>query len=172
MVIHQEKEMKKLENFLFGSLYSRVEFGKDDGKELMNVPDKNSGLFFTDRSADIVVSVYKENVILQESSNDEGKGGERELVWVDEEEEKISINIAKINRLRKLRKEEHENVISGSTYMSRLIAQHIKINPGTEWAQLDLQTGYYSSDDEDSGKEDGISLACGYNNIERVDEIL
>lgn len=39
---------------------------------------------------------------------------------MDDEEEKIIINIVKVNRLRKLRKEEDETVISGSIYVFRL----------------------------------------------------
>ena len=38
---------------------------------------------------------------------------------MDEEEDKTNINIAKVNRLRKLRKEEDESLISGSDYVSR-----------------------------------------------------
>ncbi|XP_057473900.1 U3 small nucleolar RNA-associated protein 18 homolog [Actinidia eriantha] len=170
--IEQKKEMNKLENFLFGSLYSPVEFGKDDDEELRDGVDKSSALFFTDRSANSILSVYEDNAEFQESGDDEEETGQRKPVWVDDEEEKTSINIARVNRLRKLRKEEDESVISGSAYVSRLRAHHAKLNPGTEWAQLDSQSRNYSSDEEDSDVENEEAVARCYKDVEGVDDIL
>lgn len=51
LVIEQEREMKKLENSLFGSLYSPVEFGKEDKEEIQDKLEKGSALFIIDRSA-------------------------------------------------------------------------------------------------------------------------
>jgi U3 small nucleolar RNA-associated protein 18 len=48
------KEMKKLQNFLFGSLYSPLEFGKSGDDE--SAAKVASDLFFTDRSVDSVFS--------------------------------------------------------------------------------------------------------------------
>ncbi|KAJ9560016.1 hypothetical protein OSB04_005176 [Centaurea solstitialis] len=138
--IEQEMEMKKLENALFGSLHP-VEFGKDIDET------EDSALFFTDRSANSVLSVYEEDAKIVNID----EHIQRKPVWVDEEEEKTNINIAKINRLRKIRKEEDETVITGSEYVSRLRAQHIKLNPSTEWARKDKT---YNSDD-DSDQENG-----------------
>ena len=53
---------------------------------------------------------------------------------MNEEEEMINVNIAKINRLGKLRKEEDESVISGSMCVSILRVLHVKLKSGTEWA--------------------------------------
>ncbi|CAL5429412.1 unnamed protein product [Camellia sinensis] len=100
------------------------------------------------------------------------KLGKGNPVWVDDKEEKASINIAKVNRLRKLRKEEDEIVISGSAYVSRLRAHHVKLNPGIEWAQLDSQSRNYSSDDEDSDIGNAAVLASGYKDVKGVDDIL
>ncbi|XWS41077.1 hypothetical protein CRYUN_Cryun17cG0049600 [Craigia yunnanensis] len=162
--IEQEKEMKKLENFLFGSIYSPVEFGKEGYENAQDVAEDGSALFFLDSSAN--------NVELSEESDYEEKSKERKAVWVDEEEERTTINIAKVNRLRKLRKEEDESVISGSEYISRLRAQHAKLNPGTEWAELDLALRNNSTyDDESSDEEKVVMEACGYRNVE-VDDIL
>uniref|UniRef100_A0A5B6ZR39 U3 small nucleolar RNA-associated protein 18 homolog n=1 Tax=Davidia involucrata TaxID=16924 RepID=A0A5B6ZR39_DAVIN len=170
--IEQEREMKKLENFLFGSLYSPVEFGKDDEGEFIDGVDKSSTLFFTDRSANSILSVYEEDAESPETCNDEEETKRRKPVWVDEEEEKTHINIAKVNRLRKLRKEEDESLISGSVYVSRLRAQHVKLNPATEWAQPRSQLRNYSSDDEDSNEQNGAELARGYRDVDGVDDIL
>lgn len=148
--IEQETEMKKLQNFLFGSLYSPVEYGKDeeDG-EKSNAVDGSSAMFFVDRTANNASSVYEEDAAYTNEISDLEETEQRKPAWIDDEEEKTAINIAKVNRLRKLRKEEDESVISGSAYVSRLRAQHIKLNPGTGWAQLGSREMKYGSDDED-----------------------
>ncbi|KAL4653427.1 hypothetical protein ACB092_01G302400 [Castanea dentata] len=159
LVIEQEREMKKLENSLFGSLYSPVEFGKEDKEEIQDKLEKGSALFIMDQ--------------LLEISNDELETKQRKPVWVDEEEDKTNINIAKVNRLRKLRMEDDESLISGSDYVSRLRAQHIKLNPGTEWAQFDSRSRNDKSfDDESSDEENGAVLAHNYKNVEAVEDIL
>ncbi|GMP95358.1 hypothetical protein CsSME_00044439 [Camellia sinensis var. sinensis] len=164
--------MMKLETFLFGCLDSPVEFGKEDDEELRGGVDKSSALFFTEKSANSVLSVYEDDAEFQESSDDADEAGQRKPVWVDDEEEKASINIAKVNRLRKLRKEEDESVISSSAHVSRLRAHHVKLNPGAQWAQLDSQSRNCSSDDEDSDIENRVVLALGCNDVEGVDDIL
>ncbi|KAK7818035.1 u3 small nucleolar rna-associated protein 18 like protein [Quercus suber] len=140
LVIEQEREMKKLENSLFGSLYSPVELGKEDKEAVQDKLEKGAALFIMDCSANSMLSVHEEDAELSEISNDKLETKQRKPVWVDEEEDKANINIAKVNRLRKMRKEKDESLISGSDYVLRLRAQHIKLNPGTEWAQFDSST--------------------------------
>ncbi|KAH6823039.1 Transducin/WD40 repeat-like superfamily protein [Perilla frutescens var. hirtella] len=159
--IEEGKQMKKLESFLFGSLHSPVDFGKDDEEEAKEEVDNSSALFFTDRTANSMLSVYEEDVDTGEESAEEQGNNERKAVWVDDEEEKASINIAKVNKLQKLRKKEDESVISGRAYVSRLRAQHMKMNPGTDWARPNAQLAY-SSEDDDSDRENGVVVASGY----------
>uniref|UniRef100_A0A2P2JQ23 U3 small nucleolar RNA-associated protein 18 homolog n=1 Tax=Rhizophora mucronata TaxID=61149 RepID=A0A2P2JQ23_RHIMU len=171
--IEEGREMKNLENFLFGSLYSPLEFGKYD-EEMARAGDNTaSALFFVDRSANSVISAYEEDAEFSDRSDDEEETKQRKAVWVDEEEEKITVNIAKVNRLRKLRKEEDESLISGPEYIARLRAHHTKLNPGTEWARLDFQRkndGF--DDDESSDEENGITEARGYKDVEAFGDIL
>ncbi|MFS7934262.1 putative transcription factor WD40-like family [Helianthus anomalus] len=155
VVTEQEAEMKKLENALFGSLLP-VTFGNDS--EEVDEPNDDSALFFTDRSANSVLSVYEDDVVKSEivGADDNAK---RKPVWVDEEEQKVNINIAKVNRLRKMRKEEDESIITGTEYVSRLRAQYMKLNPATEWARVDSQAKDDTSDsdsDQDNGDIDTI----------------
>ncbi|GMH13301.1 hypothetical protein Nepgr_015142 [Nepenthes gracilis] len=168
MEVQQENEMKKLENFLFGSLYSPVEFGKGD--EDAKVVQRNSAVFIMDRSAGSDQSFYEDDAEFLEENDVETGNKQRKPAWVDEEEERTTINIAKVNRLRKLRKEEDETIISGSDYVSRLRAQHAKLNPNTEWAHLDSKAKSYSSD-EDSGVEDGAVMPSG-DNVDKGFDIL
>ncbi|KAM3288575.1 U3 small nucleolar RNA-associated protein 18 [Capsicum chacoense] len=167
--IEDKREMEKLENKLFGSLYNPVDFGKEDEDEDEKRDDgeNDSAMFFVDRFADSALSVYEGDAqLVQEGIVKVEKV--RKPVWVDEEEEKTNINIASVNRLRKLRKEEGEDVISGSTYVERLRAQHAKLNPGTEWAKIDFQVRSYSSDDEVSDEEG----KHGSKDVKLVDDIL
>lgn len=165
--VEEEQEMKRLESLLFGSLHSSIEFGKEEGGEVEDEAPDDSALFFVDRSASSVLSVYEEDGKLP-LNVEEGSGKQRKPVWVDEEEEKTNINIAKVNRLRKLRKEGEESTITGSEYVSRLRAQHVKLNPGTEWAQRDAaskEDGYYSDESSES-ERDGFMVV---DNILRTD---
>ncbi|GAB2270062.1 hypothetical protein Dimus_004975, partial [Dionaea muscipula] len=144
----EEREMKKLENFLFGSLYSPVVFGKDEEDEAITEVENSSALFIVDKTPGTDFSIYEEDAEFQKGIDDEKQNKQKNPAWVDEEEEKTYVNIANVNRLRKLRKEEDETVISGSDYVSRLRAQHVKLNPGTEWARKDTNEKGYSSDEE------------------------
>ncbi len=58
--------------------------------------------------------------------------------------------------------------------MSRLRAQHAKLNPRTEWAQLDSRARHDSSfdDDESLDEENGAVLTHGYKDVEAVEDIL
>ncbi|THG16332.1 hypothetical protein TEA_009685 [Camellia sinensis var. sinensis] len=146
--IEEGKKMKKLENFLFGSLYSPVEFREEDDEELReDGVDKGSALFFTDKFTNSVLSVYEKDAKFRESSDDEEEAGQRKPVWVDDEEEKASIIIAKV-RLRKLRKEEDEilarsyNDVEGVDNILRtnedlVVKSSVKLLPGLlEYSRL------------------------------------
>jgi hypothetical protein len=75
---------------------------------------------------------------------EEKSGG---AAWIDEETEKISVNIASSSsRLRKLRATEDEKNISGQEYESRLRKQFEKINPIPSWAAATEE-----NDDDDDG---------------------
>ncbi|KAL1559661.1 U3 small nucleolar RNA-associated protein 18 [Salvia divinorum] len=169
--IEEGRQRKKLESFLFSNLYSPARFGNDDEEEAMEEVDNSSAVFFTDRSADSTLSVYEEDIESGDETPDEQRNNERKPVWVDDEEKKTSIDIAKVNKLRKLRKGEYESVISGEAYESRLRAQHMKMNPGTDWACPNAQP-VYSSEDDDSDKENGVVVASGYEHPEYADDIL
>ncbi|XP_076921156.1 U3 small nucleolar RNA-associated protein 18 homolog [Bidens hawaiensis] len=150
-VTEQEIEMKKLENVLFGSLHP-VNFG--NGREEVEDGNDDSTLFFMDRSANSTLSVYEGDAVKEELVGEDDNIN-RKPAWVDEEEQKVNINISKVNRLRKMRKEEDESIVTGSEYVSRLRAQHMKLNPATEWARFDSRAKNATSDtDSDQENED------------------
>ncbi|KAF8052663.1 hypothetical protein N665_1523s0018 [Sinapis alba] len=142
----EQVEMKKLENLLFGSLYNPVSFGEREG-------DVEGGdLFHVDRSAVKQSPDYEDDDDEQVSDDERVLVKKGEAAWEDEEEKEINIDIGTVNRLRKLRKEENEGLISGSEYIARLRAHHAKLNPGTEWARTDSQI--MDGDSSDDGEDD------------------
>lgn len=168
MEIEEEMEMQNLGNFLFGSLHSPVEFGKENGDEIEDGVDvEDSALFVMDRSGNDAVSVYGDDGGYQLGIVEEDSDMQRKPAWADDEEEETVVNISKANRLRKLRKEEDETVISGSTYVQRLRAHHAKLNPGTDWANLDSKYKSYDSDEE-SEVDNGAVVASGYKNVHDI----
>nr|XP_010912007.1 U3 small nucleolar RNA-associated protein 18 homolog [Elaeis guineensis] len=162
----QEKEMKKLESFLFGTLYSPVEFGKEAGEEEEEEVARDAPLFFVDKSTGDEMAIYEEDL---HSRIEEVREEEKKPAWVDDEEERTEVDIVKVSRLRKLRKEADERVISGPDYVARLRAQHAKLNPGTEWARIDRKTAHVGASDDESDDESGVTVAHGYEDVEGDD---
>ncbi|KAK9087145.1 hypothetical protein Syun_029539 [Stephania yunnanensis] len=142
-------------------------FGKEDG----NVEDegrKSPVLFFSERYPGIGEMELHEDMEGVEEMSGLVNARENKRAWVDEEEEKVRVNIAKVRRLRKLRKEDNESLISGLDYVSRLRAQHVKLNPWTDWARVGSQDGV----DEDSEEEDGVVTTKMDKDRENLDSIL
>ncbi|KAJ1261012.1 hypothetical protein BS78_10G275600 [Paspalum vaginatum] len=152
----EEEEMRQLESSLFGALYAPLEFGTEVGAAVA-APDQDAPLFFTDRSAGDGVDdlpIYEEELTHEEEEEMVGVKV-RKPVWVDEEEERTEVDIVKVSRLRKLRKEVDEHLISGKEYEARLRGQHAKLNPFTGWANMDRKTHPDASDAE-SDDEGGV----------------
>ncbi|XP_074312518.1 U3 small nucleolar RNA-associated protein 18 homolog [Silene latifolia] len=173
MKIEEQLEMEQLGSLLFGSLHSPVEFGKGGHDEVEINGGDDSALFVMDRSGNKDLSVYEDDGDARYvvGVNDEDGVKERRPVWVDDEEEEATVDISNVNRLRKLRKEEDERVISGSSYVARVRAQHAKLNPATKWAQLDSSKKGYDSD-ADSEVENGELVANGDRRSGDFDDIL
>ncbi|KAK9146500.1 hypothetical protein Sjap_006403 [Stephania japonica] len=167
VVMKEEAEMKRLEGFLFGSLYSPLEFGKED-RDVEDGGSKSAVLFFSERSPGIGEVELHEDMEGIEEMSGLVNARENKPAWVDEEEEKVRVDIAKVRRLRKLRKEDNESSISGLDYVSRLRAQHVKLNPWTDWARVGSQDWV----DEESEEEDGVVTTEMDKDREDLDSIL
>ncbi|KAF8683080.1 hypothetical protein HU200_045021 [Digitaria exilis] len=87
----EEEEMRQLESSLFGTLHAPLELA-------------------TRYAADGVddLPIYKEDLVHGDEEDGVVIKG-RKPVWVDEEEERTEVNIVKVARLRKLRKEAEEH---------------------------------------------------------------
>ncbi|VAI38027.1 unnamed protein product [Triticum turgidum subsp. durum] len=142
-------EMRRLESSLFGNIYTPLEFGTEAGAAVpARDQDDDAPLFFVDRSAGDDLPVYEEDLGSEDEVVDKG----RKPAWVDEEEDSTEVDILKVARLRKLRKEADERVISGKEYEARLRGHHAKLNPFTGWADMDRKAPLR---DGDSNEEEG-----------------
>ena len=140
----ERQEEQRLQELLFGSLYSFPDFGKEGNEDGEVIDASSSSHFYMDKSG----TVGTENFQVQECENHEEL---RDSVWIDEEEQNLKVDVTKVNRLRKLREKTEETIISGSNFVSRLRAQHLKLNPGTEWARIGAKCHDYNSSDDESG---------------------
>uniref|UniRef100_A0A803M9I1 U3 small nucleolar RNA-associated protein 18 homolog n=1 Tax=Chenopodium quinoa TaxID=63459 RepID=A0A803M9I1_CHEQI len=170
--IKEKKKGKRIgdEGEELSLLEGREEILEEEGSDveaakLGNFLFDDSALFVLDCSGNKDVLINEEDGGYQVGSADEDGDKQRKPAWMDDEE--TVVNISKVNRLRKLRKEEDETVISGSAYVSRLRAHHAKLNPGTDWANLDSKVRTYDSD-EDSEVENGAVVASGYKSVDDI----
>ncbi|CVK95199.1 related to UTP18 Possible U3 snoRNP protein involved in maturation of pre-18S rRNA [Fusarium proliferatum] len=56
-------------------------------------------------------------------------------VWEDSDDDRLAISLAGATRLRKLRKTEAEDLVSGTEYSRRLRQQYLRLNPLPTWAR-------------------------------------
>jgi len=89
-------------------------------------------LFFFDAGASKVPG----QAITAGDSSDEGDELSRRSrpAWEDSDDERITVSLASVPRLRKLRKEESEDVVTGRQYIKRLRQQFERLYPTPEWA--------------------------------------
>eukprot|EP00741_Cyanophora_paradoxa_P011308 tig00020554_g10922.t1 len=73
--------------------------------------------------------------------------------WEDEDDTAITVNIASVNRLKKLRKDELEDEITGTEYSGRLRKQFERSSKNISWAELQGPR----TDGEDDDLDEDIS---------------
>ncbi|OWB62085.1 hypothetical protein B5S31_g2364 [[Candida] boidinii] len=115
----------------------------DSDNELENVEDDK--LFFVDESDD----EDKMDVDGDSDSDDEDSDKENDDAdaWYDSDDENITISLISNDKLKKLRKKETDDSISGNSYIRRLRNQFERIYPKPEWANK------FEEDEEDRVKD-------------------
>ncbi|KAJ8446083.1 hypothetical protein Cgig2_017585 [Carnegiea gigantea] len=91
----EEREMRNLENSLFGSLYFSVDFGKDEEKKGNIWVKKCSTLFITYQSPYIVSCLLMKMMMTSKFQGDimvDENETKRQPTWVDEEDERTTID--------------------------------------------------------------------------------
>lgn len=87
----------------------------------------DNDLFFTDVGGDGAP------VVGQTEEEEEGKD-RAAAAWEDSDDERVVVSLASVPRLRKLRRTEGEDLVTGREYMRRLRRQFEMLNPVPEWA--------------------------------------
>lgn len=70
-----------------------------------------------------------------DDESDYAEAGQDAPAWEDSDDERMVVSLASVPRLRKLRKNEGEDLINGKEYARRLRRQFERLHPTPEWAQ-------------------------------------
>lgn len=157
MSIEKSKEELELEKLVFGDIESfdkaLTDFRLDDseaseseaeeGPDLDGVPGDN--LFFVDDGA----NPDSDNQI-SESEDSKDDDSDMSDVWMDSDDEKLTVSLTSASKLKKLRLTESESLISGREYERRLRARFLKMNPAPSWT---LSNGDEGSDSDVDGDD-------------------
>ncbi|PHH68349.1 hypothetical protein CDD82_623 [Ophiocordyceps australis] len=95
---------------------------KDDASGLEGVDDADLFVLDTAREPGGAATLSK-------SKDEQGP------VWHDSDDDRLTISLVSVSRLRKLRITETEDVVSGTEYCKRLRQQYRLLNPVPEWAK-------------------------------------
>ncbi|KAK8227477.1 WD40-repeat-containing domain protein [Phyllosticta capitalensis] len=105
----------------------------DDGSELENVADAD--LFFMDSGPNAPPGNAVVPATASDDESDYAEAGQDAPAWEDSDDERMVVSLASVPRLRKLRKNEGEDLINGKEYARRLRRQFERLHPTPEWAQ-------------------------------------
>jgi U3 small nucleolar RNA-associated protein 18 len=75
---------------------------------------------------------------------------DEEPAWEDSDDERLTVSLASVPRLRKLRETAADDVVSGKEYTRRLRIQFERLNPTPEWAIHAKKRSWDSDEEEDS----------------------
>lgn len=111
-------------------------------------------LFFTDTGADEV-----DGDLFKQPDEDSAWHSKHPVAWEDSDDERLTVSLATVPRLRKLRKTEVEDVVDGREYSQRLRKQYEILHPKPDWARHAmegpaLKKRRLSDSDEDVSDED------------------
>ncbi|ODV87950.1 hypothetical protein CANARDRAFT_26125 [[Candida] arabinofermentans NRRL YB-2248] len=133
------------------SQQSESDSDEDEGDNLADLNDDQ--LFYVDDSDD---EANKDDKMDIDSSESQGEDSESDSdedsdAWNDSEDERMHVSLLSSDRLKKLRKTEQDDQISGQKYIQRLRSQFERIYPKPEWAskyEEDELKDEQDSDDE------------------------
>ncbi|KAK1752471.1 WD40 repeat-like protein [Echria macrotheca] len=94
--------------------------------------------------------------------------------WVDSDDERLTVSLAKATRLRKLRTTEAEDVVSGTEYSRRLRQQYLRLYPLPDWAKhaAASETQSKSRRRRSSASQGGSSGSSGESDDEEIESAL
>lgn len=80
-----------------------------------------------------------QDALIPRPQPEDEEGGDA-LAWEDSDDDRLNVSLAGNSRLRKLRVNEGEDIVSGKEYTRRLRMQFERLNPVPEWAQSSRPT--------------------------------
>jgi len=90
----------------------------------------DSAFFFYDSGAQ---PAKEQSLVKTIASSGDGKSDPSAPAWEDSDDERLSVSLASVGRLRKLRVTEAEDVVSGKEYTRRLRQQYLRLHPMPSW---------------------------------------
>ncbi|KAL4901932.1 hypothetical protein BDW74DRAFT_159231 [Aspergillus multicolor] len=185
-VLEKDETEKKLESLLFGDgdgFQSALKDGRDyNSLALTAVSDESADeadetlededldelddadLFFLDSGAGPVSTELEPSATPGEAESEDDNLDELPPLWHDSDDERITVSLAGNNRLRKLRVNESEDIISGKEYIRRLRRQYLQLHPTPDWANPKLNKQADEDEDDsdrveekDTDDEEGMS---------------
>mmetsp|Transcript_17016 Transcript_17016/g.28701 ORF Transcript_17016/g.28701 Transcript_17016/m.28701 type:complete len:535 (+) Transcript_17016:177-1781(+) len=155
----EQQEAKKLESLLFGADDALDDFGQET-------------------EADVSIAALVRSAALPRHEASEAGSAPSDAIedtkpkpaWVDPDDDEVVVEVAKKSRTRKLRRNEEEETLEGGEYVERLRAEHQRLNPRTNWAELAserrarkrrqvaLNGGHGSDSEEEEEEEDDEEL--------------
>ncbi|KAL1961835.1 hypothetical protein VTN77DRAFT_1004 [Rasamsonia byssochlamydoides] len=104
--------------------------GAEDDQDMDDVADAD--LFFLDSGTAETPGAVVPAAATPSDEEETDEFGQ--AVWVDSDDERLTVSLAGNQRLRKLRVTESEDLISGKEYIRRLRRQYLRLHPTPEWA--------------------------------------
>ncbi|KAJ9648851.1 U3 snoRNP protein [Coniosporium tulheliwenetii] len=144
----------------------------------------DADLFFLDTGP---TDVPQQALVAQPPSDDDDDDaalvhGKEAPAWEDSDDERMTVSLASVPRLRKLRRTEGEDVINGKEYARRLRRQFERLYPVPEWANPSARgppkkkrrtaSGPWNSSAEDSSSADEAALDDDEPSMQPLAELL
>jgi len=103
-----------------------------------------------------------EDAFLSEGSADDYRST-RKAAWHDSDDDRLTVSLATVPRLRKLRITADEDVVSGKVYIKRLQKQYTLLNPTPDWViaareQPARKKRRLSAGSDDSDNQEGVEV--------------
>ncbi|KAI1333423.1 Indigoidine synthase A like protein-domain-containing protein [Xylariaceae sp. FL0255] len=76
-----------------------------------------------------------QQLVAAETAQERRTDSKEAPAWEDSDDERLTISLANVTQLRKLRTSEADDIISGTEYTFRLRQQYLRLNPLPEWAR-------------------------------------
>lgn len=183
-VLEKDSEEEELERLVLGNKATfREHLFKDDFDTTFGVLDSTNALEVAQKTHDTGLEEVQDHALF--FIDTPAPTGDKQLLntskddqepvdvpaWDDSDDERLTISLASVSQLRKLRISEREDVVSGTEYAHRLRQQYLRLYPHPVWAQeaegrfpkrrrRSSATSFTSSNSSESGDEQDFDTSA------------